>query len=189
MTPRIESILRETIRVHNELFGMASQMEAVARAMVEALSKGKRIYVMGNGGSAADSQHLAAELVGRFRMERHPLPCHAFSTDTSVLTAIANDYGVEEVFVKQVQAFVGEGDVVIGISTSGNAPNVVAAVEEANRRGAVTVGLTGRGGGRLGEVCRMCIRVPSDETPRIQEAHQTIIHILCELVEQSLFGN
>jgi len=189
MRPRIESILRETIRVHNELFGMTSQIEAVAGAMVEALSEGKRIYVMGNGGSAADSQHLAAELVGRFRMERRPLPCQAFSTDTSILTAVANDYGVEEVFVKQVQAFVGEGDVVIGISTSGNASNVVAAVEEANRRGAVTVGLTGRRGGRLGEVCRMCIRVPSDETPRIQEAHQTIIHILCELVEQSMFGD
>ena len=187
MMPRIESIVRETIRVHSELLGMAPQMEAVAGAMAEALRQGRRIYVMGNGGSAADSQHLAGELVGRFQMERRPLPCQAFSTDTSVLTAIANDYGVEQVFVKQVQAFVGEGDVVIGISTSGNAPNVVAAIEEANRRGAVTIGLTGRGGGCLGEVCRTCIRAPSDETPRIQEAHQTIIHVLCELVERSLF--
>jgi len=188
MKQQTEGILRETIKVHQELMARAEEIELVARAMSDALRAHKRIYVMGNGGSAADSQHLAAELVGRFRMDRAPLPCHAFSTDTSVITSIANDYGVEQVFAKQVQAFVRKGDVVIGISTSGNSPNVVAAIEEAYKRGAMTVGLTGEGGGRLAQVCDLCIRVPSDDTPRVQEAHQTVIHILCRLVEEALFG-
>ena len=188
MKQSIERNIRETVEVHRQLLQQCETIEEIARAMVQSLSDGHRIYVMGNGGSAADAQHLAGELVGRFQMERRPLPCHALSTDTSVLTAIANDYSVGDTFKKQVEAYVEEGDAAIGLSTSGNSANVVAALEEAARRGAVTVGMTGRSGGRLAELCDICLKAPHDETPRIQEAHGTVIHILCELVEESLFG-
>lgn len=188
MKERIEAILRETVSVHEGLIELSPLIEQVGRRLAEVFAAGRAVYVMGNGGSAADSQHLAGEMVGRFQMERKPLPCHALTTDTSVLTALANDYGVEAVFAKQVAAFVREGDAVIGISTSGNSANVNAAIDEAKRRGALTIGLTGAGGGALAGKCDLAIIVPAQETPRIQEAHGTIIHILCELVERLLFG-
>ncbi|MHC5034143.1 MAG: D-sedoheptulose-7-phosphate isomerase [Planctomycetota bacterium] len=189
MKERIEAILRETIDLHEALVGQVPLIEEVGRRLAEVLGAGGSIYVMGNGGSAADSQHFACELVGRFLMDgRPPLPCHALTTDTSVLTSVANDHGIEEVFVKQVAAYVREGDAVIGISTSGKSPNVNKAIDEANRRGAVTIALCGRDGGALAEKCDLALVVPADHTPRIQEAHGTIIHILCELVEQALFG-
>ena len=187
METTVREVIQGTIDVHEALLGLSGEIETVARAMVEAIQSGRCIYVMGNGGSAADSQHLAAELVGSFEKEREPMPCHSFTTDSSILTSVGNDYGVEEVFVRQVKAFVGTGDVVIGISTSGNSPNVLKAMEEARERGAVNIGMTGSGGGRLAELCQHCLQVPSDETPRIQEAHQTIIHILCRLVEDTVF--
>lgn len=188
MQQRIEAVLREAIAVHEGLVGQSALIEAVARRLADVFAAGGSVYVMGNGGSAADSQHLAGELVGRFLMERAPLPCHALSTDTSVLTAVANDYGVEEIFAKQVAAFVREGDAVIGISTSGNSANVNKAIDEARRRGAVTVGLSGGSGGALAGKCDLAIVVAAEQTPRIQEAHGTIIHIICELVERLLFG-
>ena len=188
MKAEIEEVLRETARLHEALVGQAELIERMARTIAEALRSGRRLYAMGNGGSAADAQHLAGEMVGRFLMERRPLPCQALTTDTTVLTAIANDYGVDEVFVKQVQAFAREGDVVIGISTSGNSANVNLALEEARRVGAVTLGLTGGGGGRMTGRCDLTLIVPADHTPRVQEAHQTVIHILCLLVERELFG-
>ncbi len=188
MKAEIEEVLRETARLHEALVGQAELIERMARTIAEALRSGRRLYAMGNGGSAADAQHLAGEMVGRFLMERRPLPCQALTTDTTVLTAIANDYGVDEVFVKQVQAFAREGDVVIGISTSGNSANVNLALEEARRVGAVTLGLTGGGGGRMTGLCDLTLIVPADHTPRVQEAHQTVIHILCLLVERELFG-
>lgn len=189
MKSEIEAILQATSEVHRELLGQADVIESLGRCMADALRQGRRIYVMGNGGSAADSQHLAGEMVGRFLMEdRDPLPCQAFSTDTSVITSIANDCGIEQIFVKQVQAFVNPGDVVIGISTSGSSKNVNLALVEAKRLGARTLGLTGRRGGDMHALCDLCLRVPADETPRIQEGHQTVIHILCYIVEQTLFS-
>ena len=189
MKKQIEETLRKTARVHEAMVEQAQVIEKMAGAISEAFSRGKALYVLGNGGSAADSQHIAGELVGRFLMERRPLPCQAFTTDSSVMTAVANDYGFEQVFLKQVQAFVRAGDVVMGISTSGNSENVNIAMEEAARRGAVTLGMSGADGGRLNGICDLCLLAPSGETPRIQEAHQTIIHILCDLVEQTLFGS
>ena len=187
MKERIEAVLREAAGVHESLIEKADSIETVARRLADVFAAGGSVYVMGNGGSAADSQHLAGELVGRFLMERDPLPCHALSTDTSVLTAVANDYGVEEVFAKQVAAFAREGDAVIGISTSGNSANVNKAIDEARRRGAVTIGLSGGSGGALAGKCDLAIVVAAEQTPRIQEAHGTIIHILCELIERALF--
>ena len=188
MQTEIRRILSETAALHIALTERADAIEAVVRAVAEALGAGGTLYVMGNGGSAADAQHMAGELVGRFLMEgRPPLPCQAFTTDTSVLTAIANDYGLEEVFLRQVQAFVSAGDVVMGISTSGNSANVNLALKEARARGAATVGLAGRDGGAMRGLCDAIVCVPSDgPTPRVQEAHQTIIHIICGLVERQV---
>ncbi len=189
MNPEIEKILRRTAELHEALCTQVEAIERAARLVTEALAAGRSLYVMGNGGSAADAQHMACELVGRFQKERKPLPCVALTTDTSVMTAVANDYGAQQVFARQVEALVREGDVVIGISTSGNSANVNLALQEARRRGARTVGLTGRTGGEMLPLCDAAVCVPADQTPRIQEAHQTIIHIICHLVEQSLFGD
>ena len=161
---------------------------AMAERIVEALGNGGRLYIFGNGGSAADAQHLAGELVGRFMMERRALPCQAFTTDTSVLTAVANDYGYDDVFSRQVEAFVGEGDVCLAISTSGGSPNVNRAARLAKEKGAAVLGLSGKGGGELAELADLCITVPADTSPRIQECHITIGHILCDIVERRLCG-
>lgn len=138
---------------------------------------------MGNGGSAADSQHLAAELVGRFVKERQGLPAVALTTDTSILTAVGNDYGFEQIFVRQVQALVKTGDVVVGLSTSGNSANVIHALKTARDKGAVVVGLTGAGGGKMAALCDLCIKVEAKEASRIQEAHILIGHLMCEYID------
>ena len=151
-----------------------------------ALRAGRKVLICGNGGSAADSQHLAAELVGRFSRERRALPAVALTTDTSVLTAIANDFGFDRVFARQVEAHGQPGDVLIGISTSGGSRDVLAAVEAARERGLVTIGLTGRDGGGLGRAVDVHVNVPSQSTARAQEVHATILHVLCDLVEQEL---
>jgi len=189
MKQRIKAVLRKAASVHEALTAHTDLIEATGRRLAEVLGSGGRVYVMGNGGSAADAQHMAGELVGRFLMERRALPCQALTTDTSVLTAIANDYSVADIFVKQVEAFVGEADAVVGISTSGNSVDVNAALETARRLGATTIGLTGGDGGRMVELCDMCVVVPAEATPRVQEAHGTIIHIWCETVECLLFGD
>jgi D-sedoheptulose 7-phosphate isomerase len=162
-----------------------------ADMLVGCLRRGGKILVCGNGGSAADAQHLASELVGRYRRERDraPLPAIALTTDTSLLTAISNDYGFQEVFARQVTALAVPGDVVIGISTSGRSPNVVAALVAARELGAYTVAMVGQQRGELGEVAQATIRVPSQDTPRIQEVHAVIIHVLCDLIERQLFFN
>jgi D-sedoheptulose 7-phosphate isomerase len=160
----------------------------MAEAIAGALKGGRRFYLFGNGGSAADAQHIAGELVGRFMKERAPLPVQAFTTDTSVLTAVSNDYGFDNCFSRQVQAFVGKGDVVLAISTTGDSPNVVKAARLAKDQGATVLALSGRGGGKLKDVADICLVVPADESPRIQEAHITVGHILCSLVESRLFG-
>lgn len=160
--------------------------------MINCLQAGNKILVCGNGGSAADAQHFAAELVNRFLMERQPLPAIALTTDTSILTAIANDYGYDQIFAKQIQALGNRGDVLLAISTSGNAENVVAAVQEAKSQGLKIVGLVGRDGGKVSEILDKSdveIRVVDESTPRIQEVHVLIIHCLCDIIEQQLFDD
>lgn len=167
--------------------GLVPGISAVVELVVSALAHGKKLLVMGNGGSAADAQHFAAEIVGRFMMERRALPAIALSTDTSILTAIGNDYGFEAVFQRQVEALATEGDVVIGISTSGSSKNVHTAMLQAAKMGCKTVGLLGRDGGTIEGLADISLTVPCQETPRIQECHITIIHIICDLVEKRLF--
>jgi D-sedoheptulose 7-phosphate isomerase len=157
-----------------------------AGLIADSLRRGGKVLLFGNGGSAADAQHLAAELVGRYLKERAALPAIALTANSSNLTAVANDYGYEAVFRRQVEALCGPDDVVVAISTSGDSANVVAGVEAAHAIGARTIGLTGVGGGRLLEACDECVRFPSDDTPRIQEGHTLIGHILCEIVEDEL---
>ena len=157
-----------------------------AKLILDAVRRGNKILICGNGGSAADAQHIAAEFVGRYETERRALPAIALTTDTSALTAIANDYGFERVFARQVEALATSGDCLIAISTSGNSPNVIAAVMEARKRGCSVIGMTGARGKKLGSLCDVCLLVPSDRTARIQEAHITIAHIWCEMVDQEL---
>jgi D-sedoheptulose 7-phosphate isomerase len=159
-----------------------------ARVIESCLRDGGKILIFGNGGSAADAQHIAAEFVGRFERERAALPAIALTTDTSALTAIANDYGFEQVFARQVRALGRAGDVAVAISTSGNSPNILAAVDAASELGLKIIGLTGRDGGALAAACDVCLVVPSPDTARIQECHLTIEHIICETVERLLFG-
>jgi len=161
-----------------------TQLCSLAERTAQALLNGRCVFFCGNGGSAADAQHLAAEFVGRFRLERSPLPSVALTTNSSLLTAIANDYGYEQVFSRQIQAFAKPDDILFGISTSGNSPNVVRAMEEARILGAYTVGLTGRSGGKLREHADLLLNVPSDHPPRIQESHILLGHIYCDLVER-----
>jgi len=157
--------------------------------LAETFRGGNKLLIMGNGGSAADAQHLAAEIVGRFKMERRALPAIALTTDSSILTALGNDYGFDAVFTRQIEALALPGDLVLGISTSGSSPNVAAALKLARSLGCRTVGLLGRDGGTIAPLVELSLIVPSRETPRIQEGHITIIHILCDLLEQELFGD
>lgn len=163
--------------------GILQQLEHVATEVKQALARGNKVMFCGNGGSAADSQHLAAEFVGRFQKERAGLPAIALTVDTSILTAVGNDYGYDKVFVRQVEALACPGDVLVGISTSGNSGNVVQAVELAKAKGVFCVGMTAAGGGKLAELCDECLAVPAKVTARAQEMHILIGHILCELVD------
>jgi D-sedoheptulose 7-phosphate isomerase len=167
---------------------LAPAIAEMAGLISAALAGGNKLLVMGNGGSAADSQHFVAEIVGRFKMERRALPAIALSTDTSIMTAIGNDYGFESIFSRQVEALAAPGDIVVGLSTSGNSPNVLKALDEAHRLGCRTIGLLGKDGGSIRTACDLALVVPSTDTPRIQEGHITIIHIVCDLVEKKLFG-
>jgi D-sedoheptulose 7-phosphate isomerase len=162
---------------------LTDDLERIAGLMIRALAGGGRIFWLGNGGSAADSQHLASELVGRFERERPGLAAIALTTDSSALTAIGNDYGFEQVFARQVEALCRPGDLVIGISTSGNSPNVLRALERARDLGIVTAAFSGRDGGRLKDLAEACLIAPADSTARIQEVHLLAGHILCDLVE------
>lgn len=166
---------------------LAESIEECSRMLGAALRDGKKLLVMGNGGSAADAQHLAAELVGRFLQDRRALPAIALTTDSSILTAVGNDYGFDQVFKRQVEALAVPGDVVIGISTSGNSPNVLAALQAAKSIGCKTVGLLGRDGGDIAGLVDINLTVPAMQTPYIQEVHAIIVHILCRQVEQQLF--
>ncbi len=163
-------------------------IEQITQACIDTLTRGNKLLLAGNGGSAADAQHIAGEFVSRFYFDRPGLPAIALTTDTSVLTAIGNDYGYEKLFSRQVQALGVKGDLLFAISTSGRSPNILLALGEARERGLTTVGFTGRAGGEMPDLCDYCLRVPADQTPTIQEAHMVIAHTVCALVEQRLFG-
>jgi len=181
-------LLDEHLQVIHDLRELVPAIERAAGEIDRRLRDGGTVFFMGNGGSAADSQHLAAELVGRFKIERSALSGIALTTDTSILTSVGNDYGFDQIFARQVEALCGEKDVVVALSTSGNSPNVLLALEAAGRLGAYRIGLTGRGGGTMSAHCEQCLAVPSTSTARIQEAHILIGHILCDLVESSISG-
>lgn len=174
--------------VETTLLQLAPQIARCAELLATALADGRKVLIAGNGGSAADAQHFAAELVGRFLLERRALPAIALTTDSSILTAVANDYGFERVFSRQVEALAGAGDVVIGISTSGNSANILAALAVARQCGCTTIGLLGRDGGAIASCVDFALVVDCAETPHIQEMHVTIIHLLCKLIEAQLFG-
>ncbi|MEA3545589.1 MAG: D-sedoheptulose 7-phosphate isomerase [Thermodesulfobacteriota bacterium] len=168
---------------------MVKDIERCAQLMCQALRQGNKILVMGNGGSAADAQHFAAELVGRFLKNRKALPAIALTTDTSILTAVANDFGYEQVFSRQVEALAHSGDIVVGISTSGNSINVQRALDLASELNCKTVALLGCDGGEIKFLVDLALTVAVNETPHIQEAHLTLIHILCDLIESDLFAD
>jgi D-sedoheptulose 7-phosphate isomerase len=186
-TGLVVRVLKETAAAHERMTANTASIVAVADAIVRSLKQGGSVLVFGNGGSAADAQHFAAELLGRYEQERQAYPAVALTTDTSALTAIGNDYGFERVFARQIEALGRAGDVAIGISTSGTSPNVLRALEAANDRGLVTIALTGRGG-EAGKIARLHVRVDEDRTARIQEVHATLLHAICELVESDLNG-
>jgi D-sedoheptulose 7-phosphate isomerase len=179
----LSAALAEHQNVMNKLSALLPQIAAVADEMRACLKRGGKILLMGNGGSAADSQHIAAEIVGRYKKERRGLPSIALTTDTSIITSVGNDFGFEFIFSRQVEALCTPLDLVIGLTTSGNSPNVVRAIETAKEIGAITVGMTGGTGGKLAVLCDFCLIMPSSDTPRIQEAHIFVGHSLCELLE------
>jgi phosphoheptose isomerase len=179
--------LTEAIALHERVReGGVETTVAAAAAVTAALRQGGKVLVFGNGGSAADAQHLAAELVGRFRRERRGFAAVALTADPSVLTSIANDYGYDRVFARQIEALGQPGDVAVAITTSGRSPNVVRALAEARARSLTTIALTGRDGGEAGRVAHVHVNVPSDSTPRVQELHRTLLHVICDLVEGDL---
>lgn len=186
----IESI-RESIELKNSILadeGLLKRVESVIDICVDALQSDARIWFCGNGGSAADAQHLAAELSGRFKIDRKPLPAEALHVNTSFLTAVANDYGYDQVYARMLTACGRKGDVLFAISTSGNSSNVLNAIGVAKLNDITTVGFTGDTGGRMASLCDVLINVPSASTPRIQEAHILLGHIICEAIEKRMFG-
>jgi D-sedoheptulose 7-phosphate isomerase len=186
----MSSLIEISLKEHMETMALVRdqlqpEIEALAERLSKVLQSGGKLLICGNGGSAADAQHFAAELVGRFEQERCGLPAIALTTDTSAMTAIGNDYGFDHLFSRQVEALASEGDALIGISTSGNSENVLQALTTAKKRGCLTCGLTGRDGGKIVEQVEININIPVQRTARVQEAHLTILHILCELIESN----
>lgn len=191
MKATIKSLVSDSIRVKQALLAdeaLLQRIQAVTKAMTKALQADKKILFCGNGGSAADAQHIAAELSGRFYQDREPLYAEALHVNTSYLTAVANDYSYDEVYSRLVRAKGREGDILFGISTSGNSTNIIEALETARDQGMITVGLTGKTGGKMAGLCDHLLNVPSTDTPRIQECHILIGHILCQLTEEALFN-
>ena len=183
----VQAVFDACIGVHQRMRGLDLQpVAAAAAAILETSQRGGKVLLFGNGGSAADAQHLAVDLVGRFQRERRAVAALALTADASLLTAIANDYAFERVFVRQIEAFGTRGDVAFGISTSGRSANVVEALRAARTRGLRTIAMTGRDGGAIGALADIHINVPDQSTARVQEAHRTLIHAICELVEREL---
>lgn len=190
MLERINHIISESIQVKQSVLSNAALLEQIAGvvdAVTNAFKNGHKVQFCGNGGSAADAQHLAAEFSGRFYKNRRALPSDALHCNSSYLTAVANDYGYDEVYSRLVEGTMQAGDVLMGLSTSGNSPNIVKAFETARAKNIITIGFTGNGGGKLGELSHFLLDIPSNNTPRIQESHIMIGHIICELVEANLF--
>jgi D-sedoheptulose 7-phosphate isomerase len=184
---RVEAVIDEAVRVHQEVRrGDLSAVVETLNALESAFARGGKVLVFGNGGSAADAQHFAAELVGRLRTNRAARPAIALSTDTSVLTAIANDTGYERVFARQVEALGAAGDVAIGISTSGESPNILAGLAVARARGLTTIALTGRDGGKARRAADIHVNVPHESAARVQEVQRTLLHAICELIEDAI---
>ncbi len=188
-TDRLKAIVVESNSVKSAMLEQCSlSFEQIASAFITSLGQGNKVLLCGNGGSASDAQHVASELVGRFQRNRRGLPAIALTTDGAMMTSISNDFGYEKVFSRQVEALAEEGDIVVGISTSGESASILQAMKSARMCGAVTVGMTGQSGGKLKDVTDFCLCVPSTNTARIQEAHITIWHALCEIVEETLFS-
>lgn len=188
MKKNIELFIKDSIAVKkNVLKGQLENIEKAAKAVIVSLKSGKKLLIFGNGGSASDSQHMAAELVGRFKMERKALPAIALTTNTSILTAIANDYGYDLAFSRQIEALGVKGDIALGISTSGNSKNVIEALKRARSLGLKTIALSGGDGGNMKKEADISIIVSSKDTPRVQESHIMITHIICALVEDGIF--
>jgi len=191
MSDQIKSIIAQSVIVKQKLMAdeeLIAKIEEAAKAITEAFKQGHRLYLCGNGGSAADAQHLAAEFTGRFYSDRAPLPAEALHVNTSFLTAVANDYSYDQIYERAIKAHGRQGDVLIGLSTSGNSKNVLLAQEEANRRGMIVISFTGSSGGKMKETADYLFNMPSDDTPRIQESHILVGHIICQLVEEELFS-
>ncbi len=187
---KIKNIISSSIEVKNKILNddaLLAKVEQTAKLIAEAFRNGHRVYLCGNGGSAADAQHLAAEFTGRFYSDREPLPAEALHVNTSFLTAVANDYSYDEIYQRAVKAHGRKGDVLIGLSTSGNSKNIVLAQEEGKKRGMIVISFTGEGGGKMKDSCDYLLNVPSKDTPRIQESHIMLGHIICEMVEEELF--
>lgn len=192
LTTKIAEEFDKSIRLLQDMSRDASLQSLLVRAVelsVEALKRGKKLMFAGNGGSAADAQHWAGELVSRFYFDRPGLPAIALTTDTSILTAIGNDYGYDYVFARQVEALGAEGDVLFAISTSGNSKNILRAIQAARVAGISVIGFTGSSGGAMASDCDICFRTPSNETPKIQEGHEFLGHLLCGLIEHEIFAD
>jgi len=188
----IDTEFDKSIKLLNAMSVDTALRELISRAMalsVEALKRGNKLLFAGNGGSAADAQHWAGELVSRFYFDRPGLPAIALTTDTSILTAVGNDYGYDYVFARQVEALGRKGDVFFAISTSGNSKNILRAIEAARAIGINVIGFTGQDGGKMADLCDLCFRMPSSETPKIQEGHEFIGHLICGLIEQRIFAS
>lgn len=192
MKSRIKSSIKSSVENHTRVLNDSNlqiNIERIVTNSIEAFKNDKKMLFCGNGGSASDAQHIASELSGRFYKDRPPLYAEALHVNSSYMTAVANDYGYEETYARMVEASGRKGDVLVGISTSGNSPNVVKAMQNAKEIGMVTVGFTGSKGGKMKEICDIMIQVPSDDTPRIQEVHILVGHIICQLIEEEMFPN
>lgn len=181
--------IREGTELRRTLSGQTDVIEDMIDIITAAIKSGKKILVFGNGGSAADAQHMVGELIGRFQMERRAISAIALNTNTSVITSIGNDYGFERIFERQIEGLAEKGDVCIGISTSGNSGNVISAIKKARQLGAKTLALTGGSGGELARISEKALVAPSHSTPRIQELHIAVIHIICQEIEKAIFGS
>src|SRR6187401_686120 len=190
MTDRIKKILQSSIDVKQQVLRneeLIATIEKVVAVIVKAFKNGKHVYFCGNGGSAADAQHLAAEFSGRFYTDRKALPAEALHCNTSYLTAVANDYSFDEIYSRLIDGIGEKGDVLVGLSTSGNSPNILKAFNTAKKKELITIGFTGKSGGEMRTLCDHLINIPSTDTPRIQESHIMVGHIICQLVEEKYF--
>ena len=183
---QIKKTFEESQKIIKKSQNLTLKIDKSVNIILSSLREGGKIIIFGNGGSAADAQHMSAEFIGRFILERKSIPSLALTTDSSILTSIGNDYKFENIFSRQCEALVNENDIIIAISTSGNSPNIIKGVKTCIKKNAKIIALTGNDGGKLKNLCNILLNIPSKETPRIQEGHRTIIHIICELVEKEI---